>query len=121
MYQGSCLCGAISYKISGEIKSVSNCYCTMCQKQHGAAFVTYGNILKDDIQITGLDNLATYESSQGVTRKFCSKCGSSLIWEGSPEYPEWTSVALGTLDTEFQPKKVKEIYTETRPCWLVNG
>ena len=97
MYEGSCLCGAISYKIDGEIKSVSNCYCTMCQKQHGAAFATYGNILKDDLQLMGLDNLSVFESSEGVSRKFCTNCGSSLFWK--PEESSYIYISAGTLDS----------------------
>lgn len=120
MYEGRCLCGAVSYKISGEIKSVSNCYCTMCQKQHGAAFATYARVLKSDIHISGLANLATYESSEGIARKFCSRCGSNFIWENIHKHSEWTSIALGTLETEYRPENIKNIYTETKPCWLIN-
>ena len=36
--RGSCRCGGIKYEINGPLVAPSNCHCTMCRKQHGAAF-----------------------------------------------------------------------------------
>lgn len=35
---GTCLCGGIKFEIKGPLVAPSNCHCTMCRKQHGAAF-----------------------------------------------------------------------------------
>ena len=35
---GSCLCGGIKFEINGPLVAPNNCHCTMCSKQHGAAF-----------------------------------------------------------------------------------
>ena len=66
----------------------------------------------------GAGNAASSASSGSIVRKFCGCCGSSLEWSGSPDYPDWASIAIATLDTPFTPKHITEIYTDTKPCWL---
>ncbi|MDE1462416.1 GFA family protein [Spartinivicinus poritis] len=120
MYKGSCLCGVITYQLKSEPKKVTNCHCKMCQKQHGAAFATYGSVLKSDlVYLTGLDKLVSYNSSGLIARKFCSCCGSSIEWSGSKAFSEWVSIAIATLDTHYKPENIADIYTETKACWLV--
>ena len=36
--RGSCLCGAVSYEITGSFKVIGHCHCSTCRKSHGAAF-----------------------------------------------------------------------------------
>ncbi len=119
MYQGSCLCGKIKYRLLSKPKKVTSCHCTMCQKQHGAAFATYGSLLKADLEyVVGKRLLKSYNSSGTIKRKFCGECGSNIEWSGSSNFPDWTSVTLSTLDTPFYPEEISNIYTETRQCWL---
>jgi len=49
---GSCLCGAVSYEITGSFKFMGNCHCSMCRKSHGAAFATWGIIDPDQFRWT---------------------------------------------------------------------
>jgi len=119
MYKGSCLCGKITYKITCEPEKVSHCHCTMCQKQHGAAFATYASFSKENlIYLSGQDSLSSYNSSGGIARKFCSHCGSSIEWSGSSDHPDWVAIAISTLDTAYQPKEITHIFAETAVCWL---
>ena len=91
----------------------------MCQKQHGAAFATYGSVLKSDLEyVSGFELLKIYSSSATIERKFCGECGSNIEWRGSTKYPEWTSIAISTLDTWFKPEKVSDIYIQSKCCWL---
>ena len=32
---GGCLCGAVRHKVSGPLRDVVNCPCSMCQRLHG--------------------------------------------------------------------------------------
>ena len=36
--RASCLCGGVKFEISGPLSPPSNCHCSMCRKQQGAAF-----------------------------------------------------------------------------------
>lgn len=122
MYKGSCLCGSVTFELESEPKAVSHCHCNMCQKQHGAAFATYASLPKDDLSyLSGVEELASYNSSETIERKFCKKCGSSIEWSGSKEFPGWVSIAVATFDTPYNPKEIKQIYLESRACWLANS
>ena len=119
MYKGSCLCGHVRYEIQCEPEKVSHCHCTMCQKQHGAAFATYVSFPKRSLVYTqGVESLSSYNSSGTIIRKFCSNCGSNIEWCGSTDYPHCTSIALATFDTPYQTEAIQEIYQETAVCWL---
>ena len=119
MYEGSCLCGSVRYRFNSEPVKVSHCHCRMCQKQHGAAFATYARVAVEDLVYTqGADKLVAYASSPTVRRKFCGSCGSSLEWNAGDALPGWTSVALATLDTPFQPASIVEVCGESRVPWL---
>jgi len=119
MQSGSCLCGAVSFRLKSEPKAVASCHCRMCQKQHGAAFATYVSVPSADLEyLSGQELLTTYNSSASVTRKFCSVCGSNIEWSGSQKFPDWVSIALTSLDTKFEPKNIKDVHLESRVCWL---
>ena len=117
--QGSCLCGAVTYEVRAALKAVTHCHCRKCQKSHGAAFASYASAPRSAVRIRAVaDALKSYESSPGVTRQFCLVCGSSLFWQDARGlYPEWVSIALGTLDTPFVPLKQAHSCIELKAAW----
>ena len=118
MLQGSCLCRAVVYSVAGPVESTSHCYCTMCQKQHGAAAGTYANVARAGLRIErGEAFITEYASSEHGRRAFCQRCGSTLFWR-SEETPERIAVTLGTLDTPFTGAVDIELHTDTKPSWL---
>ncbi len=119
IYKGSCLCGAVHFELRSEPKAVTNCHCRMCQKQHGAAFATYASVPEADLAyLCGEDMLSSYNSSGSIVRKFCSRCGSSIEWRGSPKFSDWVAIAVASLDTPFEPRSIKDIHLESKACWL---
>lgn len=122
MHKGSCLCSGVKYQIQGDIESSCNCHCSMCQKHNGSAFGSYGNVRVSNFTlVSGEDLLESYESSPGVHRVFCRRCGSSLTWHSEHKFSNYISVALGTLDTRYEGPAVKNIFIENKACWLVSG
>jgi len=118
MLTGSCLCRAIHFEIDGTLKRITHCHCSMCRKQHGAAFATYAPLRRSRLRIVaGEDALASYASSGLVRREFCKHCGSSLFWSSS-EWPEITSVALGTLDDDPVGRAEAHIFVASRAPWV---
>jgi len=116
---GSCLCGAVKYAIRSRPKALSHCHCSQCRKSHGAAFASYGSVLRGDLHlIQGAAAIKSYPSSESVLRQFCSQCGSSLFWSRSQgKYSGWISIALGTLDTPFTSEKQKHIEVTSKAPW----
>jgi hypothetical protein len=37
--EGGCLCGAVRYRLNGEIEESAYCHCRTCQRQSGAPVV----------------------------------------------------------------------------------
>ncbi|MGR4042070.1 GFA family protein [Pseudomonas sp. 910_21] len=118
-YQGSCLCGAVTYRVSSALKAVTHCHCRKCQKGHGAAFASYASAPHSSIDIHNpAASLKSYESSPGVLRQFCSQCGASLFWRDTQgDFSEWMSIAIATLDTPFTAPKQKHLCVAMKAPW----
>ncbi|WDE03068.1 GFA family protein [Thalassomonas viridans] len=122
MKKASCLCGAIKLQIDADPVKVSHCHCTMCQKQHGAAYATYARFRREDVDyLQGEDKLSVYNSSEDVLRKFCSVCGSNIEWGCSERFPQWVAIALAAFDNEFALGDIKELHLASKVCWLSKG
>lgn len=95
MMTGSCLCGGVSFEISGELRPVIICHCTQCRKQSGhvGAFTSCKD---DDLHFTARDTLAWYRASSRAGRGFCKTCGSLLFWKADGS--NITSIAAGSLN-----------------------
>ncbi len=112
---GSCLCGAVSYQITGSFKLIGNCHCSMCRKSHGAAFVTWGIIDPDQFMWTsGEEFVQAYESSPGRQKCFCKQCGSPLVGMHSGRVGE---VVVGTLDCDPGTRPREHIFVGSKAPW----
>ncbi len=74
--KGSCNCGNVSFKISGDIVGLYQCHCKLCQKQSGSTSNT-ATIVKDpDFNwISGTDSISHWKKDSGFTSHFCTQCG----------------------------------------------
>jgi hypothetical protein len=113
---GSCLCQEVAYEISGPIIRLNFCHCTMCQKNHGAAFAPYLRVAKKDFTIVrGEEFVASYQSSQGITRTFCHQCGSNLQWIRASS--DALGIAAGTLDSDIDVQPAAQYWCEDSKRW----
>jgi hypothetical protein len=112
---GSCLCGAVSYEITGSFRLIGNCHCSMCRKSHGAAFATWGIIEPDQFMWTfGEEFVQKYQSSPERQRCFCRKCGSPLVSMHSGTVGE---VVVGTLDNDPGTRPREHIFVRSKAPW----
>ena len=95
MKKGSCLCGAVAYQVSGELRPSIACHCTQCRKTSGH-YWSATQVPTDNLNITNSGELKWFRSSDSARRGFCTECGSSMFWELDGEGT--TSIASGTLD-----------------------
>ena len=92
---GRCLCGAVRYRVRGPLRPVITCHCNQCQRWSGhTVAATAAN--QEHLQIDGDAQLRWYESSPGIRRGFCGRCGSSLFWDDRRN--RQLSIMAGTLD-----------------------
>ena len=115
--KGSCLCGEVTYEVTGEPLKVTHCHCQMCRKQHGAAFGTYVRVQSSDFRwLTGEEMVTLYPSSEGVRRGFCKTCGSTLVFEFDP-MPELYFITAGTLDEAPDLRADRHIFVGSKAPW----
>ncbi len=99
MHNGSCLCGAIKFEVSGELGKADACHCVQCRKWTGH-FLPSTEVVRSDLKIQGEDQLKWYHSSEKVRRGFCAVCGTSLFFDPLDQQKHhWIAVALGSFDT----------------------
>ncbi len=114
--KGGCLCGTIRYEVNGPLGRADNCHCSMCRKQHGAAFATYADINPDDFTwVNGVDCINVYETASGAGWCFCGKCGSTLAGTTSGQV---TSITLGAVDGDPCVKPESHIFIASKANWF---
>lgn len=77
---GTCFCGEITVRCSGEPRSVSYCHCSICRRLSGAPFSCQALFEASQVELViepgaGLSSLKT---SKGVERSRCSSCLSPV-------------------------------------------
>lgn len=117
LLHGSCLCGGVAFHAALPALDASHCYCTMCQKFHGAAAGSYLDVAASGYVVErGAELIVDYASSSEGRRGFCKTCGSSLYWRSSAR-PDVIALSLGTLQPAWTGTVEREVYTDTRPAW----
>ena len=95
MHKGSCLCGAVTFEVEGELHPPDACHCRQCRKQSGHYFAST-DVPRSAVTVHGGDKVTWFRSSEKVRRGFCSICGSALFWD--PMEKDWTGLSMGAFD-----------------------
>jgi hypothetical protein len=116
VHAGGCLCGAVRFEATGGPKWTAYCHCNSCRKHTGAPVSAFAGYERDKVAFTK-GALATYASSPGVKRGFCSACGSTLTYEGA-RWPTEVHFHVGAFDApqDFPPKG--QAFPEERIPWI---
>ena len=113
--RSSCLCGTVTYEITGSFAGAGHCHCPLCRKSHGAAFATWAFINPDQFRwTTGVEFVEGYQSSPGRERCFCKKCGSSLVACHSGKISE---VVLATVHGDPGVRPREHIFVGSKAPW----
>lgn len=113
--EGSCFCGAVRYKIDGELHDARSCHCSMCRKAFSAQASAFAFLNPDAFSwVAGEDLLTSYSSNAGAGLQFCSVCGSTLCgtFEGRV-----IGVTLGCVDGDPGVTLGMHIYVGSKASW----
>lgn len=77
--RGGCLCGAVRFKVRGELGPVVGCHCSQCRRQTGLYYAAT-DVDRYALEIDG--EVTWYRASDQAGRGFCGTCGSALFWLG---------------------------------------
>jgi hypothetical protein len=115
---GFCLCKNVQFKAFLPVQWCSNCHCTRCQKGHGSGFVTWVGFKKDNFSvIKGKEFLHWYPTSKKSEFGFCSKCGSSILYQ-SIKCPDEIHITLVNIIDDLNITPQYDSYFDTHVSWL---
>lgn len=103
-FTGRCLCGDLGYTVDQPPIWVGHCHCESCRRNTGSAVATFVGVPADAFAMNH-GTRSFYESSPGVQRSFCARCGTPLAYEAD-RFPGELHLFLGTLDdpNRFRPQ-----------------
>ena len=96
MHKGSCLCGAVTFEVQGDLPGPDACHCSKCRRHSGHYFAST-DVPRSAVTIRGEENVGWFVSSEKARRGFCRTCGASLFWD--PLFRDWIGIAMGAFDT----------------------
>jgi hypothetical protein len=116
IYSGRCLCGAVHFEAKGKPKWVRWCHCESCRRHSGApsnVFVSFENTAVTVIEGT----ILKFNSSPGVSRGFCARCGSTLTCSNE-KLPTETHFYVGTFERAAELAPKGQFFVDERLPWF---
>jgi len=116
--EGSCLCGEVTYEITGNLGVFQYCHCSRCRKFTGSAHAS--NIFVSPNQFRWLNGEAKIGRFEPTETKyfatsFCKNCGSSLPW--SVKSGKAVIIPAGTLDSHPGIEPFQNIFYASKADW----
>ncbi len=115
---GSCLCGAVRFRVTLPSKWVAHCHCTWCRRAHGAPFVTWAGFPTGQFALEpDSEPPAWYASSPGARRAHCARCGGPMFFE-STRWPGEMHVARALIEGPLDREPSAHVFYEKHVPWL---
>ena len=113
---GGCQCGAVRFRVTGELGRATICHCRMCQKAFGGFYGPLISVKVADLVWTRGEP-TRFDSSNKVKRGFCQACGTPLTFEWSPKVIE---LAIGAFDDPTPHRPVLQMAVEAAMPWIAD-
>jgi hypothetical protein len=113
-----CLCGGVEIAVSGKVGPLVYCHCSRCRKSSGSAFGANVNVRRKYWRlVSGEELIREFESSPGVHRAFCSRCGSPLYSRWDAE-PEMLRLRLGLVEGDPGRRPLAHFFVGSKAPWF---
>jgi len=88
-YEGSCFCGAVKLKVSGEPVAMGYCHCASCRSWSAGPVNAFSLWKPECVTVTqGANHIGTFAKTPASERKWCMRCGGHLM----TAHPAWNLV-----------------------------
>lgn len=109
---GGCLCGAVRFEATGTPLWVAYCHCASCRRHTASPISCYAGFETSKVRFLAAAP-TTYGSSPGVTRGFCSGCGTPLTY-ASKRFPGELHLFTGTFDEPEKLESTRHVFWHER-------
>jgi len=115
---GRCLCGEVTFAFEEPVNWQAYCHCESCRRNTSSPVTAFLGVPREAFRFTG-KRPKTYESSPGVRRLFCGRCGSPMAFEAD-RYAGEIHLYAASLDApEAYRPQVHVHYSERLPWFEV--
>lgn len=102
-YRGSCFCGTVEFRVTGEPVAMGFCHCDSCRRWSAGPINGFTLWRPNAVTVVkGADQIATYNKTKHSARQWCKACGGHLF----TDHPPWelTDVYAATIPAfPFKP------------------
>ena len=116
-YSGSCLCGRITFEITGGFENFFFCHCRSCRKDTGSSHGA--NLFSSTAKLRwlkGEGEVRTFNyNGSGHIKSFCPVCGSAL--PNLQMEDALLVVPAGSLDSNVDTTPTGHIYLNEKAGW----
>lgn len=114
--EGGCVCGALSYRLSGPPLYIVACHCLTCQCLSGSDYVLTMPVLRENFSLlTGkvAQCMRTAESGRITPGFFCPECGTR-VWHEMVYAKRTYNLRAGTLDDPNWASPIAHMWTSRK-------
>ncbi|HUS63662.1 MAG TPA: GFA family protein [Kofleriaceae bacterium] len=85
-YTGTCFCGAVEVKVTGDAAGMGFCHCASCRSWSAGPINAFTLWKKDAVEVTkGKDKLRSFAKTPRSNRMWCDTCGGHVM----TDHPQW--------------------------------
>ncbi len=111
-YTGSCFCGGVELRVSGDPIAMGYCHCQSCRSWSAAPVNAFTLWPSKAVELTsGRDNVVTYRRTENTSRQFCKICGGHVM--ASLLHLNITDVFAATIPKLVFVPQLHVFYSET--------
>lgn len=116
--KGSCLCGTVTFEVTGEPLRFYHCHCSRCRKVTGTGHASNMFLQPAALKwLSGDEQIRAFKVPEAVrfTNQFCVTCGSRLPRQAKDS--DTVMIPAGSLDDVAPIEPQARIFSESRANW----
>ncbi|EAQ64031.1 hypothetical protein MED121_20716 [Marinomonas sp. MED121] len=121
--KGYCLCGDVSFLLTGDLPAIYQCHCSLCRRVSGSSsnsaiivpfeqFKWLSGAINND---SGQQGIRSFSTKTGFKSDFCLHCGSPVPNLSADSRHYW--VPAGLLEGPMKTQVKAHVYTNSRAEW----